>query len=145
MSEGITDREMYRRAAGVVADLERRVKDGTASTAERARYRRGVDHMLIFDWATDRTPPVEAIPSEPPRLDHPQVARFCDWWSSNRWRMPYVITGWRLGFYHWLGDPGELSPKLWNAAEAAMEGEPEVTEDLPEWNRRMGARREAVA
>lgn len=142
MSEYIIDRAMYRRAAAVVAELERRVKIGAASDVERARYRRGLDHMLIFEWASDETPAVETIP--PPPLN-PLLARFSDWWSSNRWRAPYITCGWRAGLYIWLGEPAELDPDLWSEAEDVFGAVPDAGMDVTEWNRRMACRADQAA
>lgn len=49
----ITSSAMHRRACRVVSDLERRVKSGTATDADRKRYSAGVDHLLVFEWAQE--------------------------------------------------------------------------------------------
>lgn len=83
--------DMQRRALAALRTLEAKVKDGTATEEERARYRAGCDHVLIYAWAGDPTPAVEAIPREEPQPDRPPVAveavAFAHWYARtcSRW------------------------------------------------------------
>jgi hypothetical protein len=119
----ITSPEMYRRACRVVADLERRVKDGTATVAERERYQAGVDHVLIYGWAEDTTRAVEVIPASEPEPLHPLVGQFCDWWARVRRTAKWREDTWRVGLLYWW-HPASREPLTW---ERECEVEAELT------------------
>jgi hypothetical protein len=86
----ITGPDMYRRAVAAVRRLEAKVKDGTATDEERARYRAGCDHVLIYTWAGDPTPAVEVIPRAEPEPEQsataPEAVAFANWYERTRSR-----------------------------------------------------------
>lgn len=51
MARMLNSRDEYTRALKVVSALESKVKSGDATERERERYRDGVDHCLIYEWA----------------------------------------------------------------------------------------------
>jgi hypothetical protein len=104
---GITSAEMARRAVRVLAELERKVKDGTATEAEAERLAAGRDHLLVYDWSKDATPAVEVIPREepeppcPPEPLDPRVLAFCNWWERVHLSARWFPESWRVGMLYW--------------------------------------------
>lgn len=94
----ITDPEMARKAEAVASRLEARVKDGTASDLERARYRQVVDHLLVWDWCQQE----RRSEAEDPVPPHPVVARFADWWDRNKHKRIWGGgLGWVTAWLYW--------------------------------------------
>lgn len=101
----ITGPDMHRRALGVLRGLEAKIKDGTASEAERSRYSAGCDHVLIYEWAGDSRPAVELVPREPeeeapPR--EPEAIAFAEWYT--RARSAWAGRDYLEALLWWWGD-----------------------------------------
>lgn len=96
MTAMIVDLSMYRRACQEVSRLEKLVKSGEATERDRQRYRDGMDHTLIWEWAHgDAAPAVQVIPSEDPlegseRQRDPRAVWFADWFD--RVKQPFEGT-----------------------------------------------------
>lgn len=53
MREFLETDAQYRAASRVVAELEAKVKAGTATPEDKARLDAGRDHLLIYEWAEE--------------------------------------------------------------------------------------------
>lgn len=113
----IADRAMYDRALRVLRGLEAKIKDGTATDAERERYHAGCDHVLIYEWAGDPSPAVEVIPREPepePPPRAPEAVAFANWYERARRFERFAGVEWFEAALWWWGarDRAALSA-LW--------------------------------
>lgn len=52
-SRYLSSRSQYEKAIEVVSHLERKIKAGTATPEETARYHDGIGHVLIYEWAEE--------------------------------------------------------------------------------------------
>lgn len=50
MTKWLSNRDQARHAERVIAKLEGKIKDGSATDEDRQRYNAGVDHLLIWEW-----------------------------------------------------------------------------------------------
>ena len=53
MAGFINSQDQLRRATRVVSALHSRMQNGVATEEEVERYRAGVDHILIYEWAEE--------------------------------------------------------------------------------------------
>lgn len=117
----ITGAEMQRRALGVLTSLERRIRSGVATEAERSRYQAGLSHVLAYEWAQADRPAAELVPP-PPVL--PEAAQFVEWYERSRLRSPWRATDMETALlWWWCGRPGRgaLPDEVLDQAEELLE------------------------
>jgi hypothetical protein len=129
----ILDAETYRKALRVVGGYESKLKDGTATDAERRRLTEVLDHVLAWEWAHGTAAAVEVIPRAPedrPAPVLPGVLEFCDWWGRVKYSPMWRAQSWHAGLVHWWsprGWAGYTHETTWAVEdELARRGDAEV-------------------
>ena len=96
----IHDADTYRKAMAWAVEYHRRIKDGTATLPQQRRYRDIMDHILVWDWASQAKRPAEPVITTPRSA---VAVRFADWYERVRSRPGWNATDWVTAWLYWSG------------------------------------------